>query len=85
MYLVHSKGKARSQKVTRILKSQIGHATHVSWSTLANEFDYCVHRVVFSAVHSESQVIFFLNITLILSSTVNKYRAMSVVLLLFHV
>ena len=26
----------------------IGHATHVSWSTLAKEFDYCVHWVVWS-------------------------------------
>ena len=43
LYLAHLKVKAGSQKVTRILKSQIGHATHVSWSTLAKEFDYCVH------------------------------------------
>ena len=41
-----SKLAARSQKVTRIFKSQIGHATHVSWSTLVKEFDYCVHCVV---------------------------------------
>ena len=36
MYLLHSKVKARSQKATIILKSQAGHATHVSWSSLAN-------------------------------------------------
>ena len=28
------------------MKSQIGHATYVSWLTLAKEFDSCVHRVV---------------------------------------
>ena len=33
MYLVHLKDKARSQKATRILKSQIGHVTRVSWLT----------------------------------------------------
>ena len=37
MYLVYLKVKARSQKVTIILKSQIGRATPVSW--LAKEFD----------------------------------------------
>ena len=46
MYLVHLKVKSRLQKVARILKSQIGYATHVSWSTLAKEFDCCVHWVV---------------------------------------
>ena len=43
LYLVHLKAKARSQNVMSILKSQICHATYVSWSTLAKEFDYCVH------------------------------------------
>ena len=28
--------------------SQIGHATHVFWSTLTKEFDYCIHWVVWS-------------------------------------
>ena len=44
--LVHVKVKARSQKVTRIFKSQIGHVTHVSWSPLVKEFDYRVFWVV---------------------------------------
>ena len=46
LYLVHFKVKARSQNVTIIFKSQIDHATHVSWSFLTTEFDLCVHWVV---------------------------------------
>ena len=56
MYSVHLKVKARSQKVTKILKSQIGHATHVSWSTLAKEFDPLGRAKLFSEVYGESQV-----------------------------
>ena len=46
LFLVHVKAKARLQKVMIIFKSQIGHATHVSWLTLAKESDYCGHWVV---------------------------------------
>ena len=47
-YLVHFKIKSRSQKVTRISKPQIGHATHICWSTLAKDFNYCVHCIVWN-------------------------------------
>ena len=40
LYEVHMEIKARSPMVTKIFKSQIGHATHVSWSTFAKESDY---------------------------------------------
>ena len=42
----------------KIFKSQIGNATHVAWSPLTIEFDYCVHgpcKVIFSRLYSESQ------------------------------
>ena len=39
LYLVHLKVKVRSHKVTKIVKSQIDHGTHVFWSPLANKFD----------------------------------------------
>ena len=48
LYLVYLKVKARSQEVTIILKSQIGNATHVSWSTLTREINNCVHWVVWN-------------------------------------
>ena len=46
VYLVHLEVRSRLQKIARILKSQIGYAIHVSWSTLAKGFDYYVHWVV---------------------------------------
>ena len=58
LYLVYFKVKARSQKVTRIFKSQIGHATHVSWSTFGQGIRLMcsLGRVKLLIVYSEGQV-----------------------------